>query len=165
MKNKYLKLDPLHPYYRVCLWPQCDNPQFMANRSDQDYCCKAHYDADFNRYRRIRNPKTKAIYDDKINSESESSTTSPPSDTPPPVSSSILQEQLNKNIEIFSRLLIDKRDGTIYSISYLEDQGVDLRHYSYVYPLYNMKNGQCIMYGNYHTFLMTPLEILIYYKP
>jgi hypothetical protein len=137
----------------------------MASRSDQDYCCKDHYDKDYNRYRRLKNKQKGDAYTDAAKQEAQLSAQTPPKEDSSPEHSGISQEKLNKNIEVFSSLVIDKREGTRYLISYLEDKGVDLRHYSYVYPLYNMKNGQCIMYGNYHTFLMTPLEILIYYKP
>ncbi len=165
MKNKYLKLDPSHPYYRICLWSLCEKPQFMASRKDQDYCCKDHFDKDYNRYRRLKNQNKVDIYQDIEKDEVQGPNPAQDKGNPIPSSAGISEEKLAKNIEIFSGLFIDERDGTIYTIAFLEDQGVDLRHYSYSFPLYNIKNGLCILFGKYHTFLISPIEILIYYKP
>lgn len=103
--------------------------------------------------------------------EEEGPITIPEGSVPPsvnksePETPSINQNQLEKNIEVFSSLSIDKKNGTIYSIKFLEDLEVDLRHYSYFFPLCNVKNGFCVMFGNFLTYLVSPLEILIFYKP
>lgn len=52
LKITIKELDPNSEYYRVCPFSECSKP-FMASRTDQEYCCKEHYDTDYNwHYRR-----------------------------------------------------------------------------------------------------------------
>jgi|GEM_PF-4712859 len=139
--------DPKSPHYRVCLYQFCLKP-FMITDRNSEYCCKEHYDADYNRYR--RNKK------DDISNNSSSDVIAAP-----------IQEEVNvlkKNIEILSKLSIDSTDGSIYAIESLEGLGFDYRFNTYKFPLCNTDNSYCIMYGPYETFLTSPTEILIKYK-
>lgn len=166
MKKNSLKIDPTSPYYRVCLFPRCSQP-FMTTRG-RIYCCDKCADDHYNENRKLKKLKLERR---SMDFEEEAPITIPEGSVPPsvkksePEAPSINQNQLEKNIEVFSSLSIDKKNGTIYSIKFLEDLEVDLRHYSYFFPLCNVKNGFCVMFGNFLTYLVSPLEILIFYKP
>lgn len=166
MKKNNLKIDPTSPYYRVCLFPRCSQP-FMTTRG-RIYCCDKCADDHYNENRKLKKLKLERR---SMDFEEEAPITIPEGPVLPsanksePETPNINQSQLEKNIEVFSSLSIDKKNGTIYSIKFLEDLEVDLRHYSYFFPLCNVKNGFCVMFGNFLTYLVSPLEILIFYKP
>lgn len=166
-KRNHLKLDVNSPYYRVCLYPRCSEP-FMTT-SGRIYCCDKCADDHYNENRKLKKLKLGRRmneFDDDEPVIIPITPGVPPSEkTEPAPAFEINPEQVEKNIEVFSRLTIDKKNGTIYSISFLEELKVDLRHYTYFYPLCNVKNGFCVMFGNFLTFLVSPLEVLIYYKP
>lgn len=166
-KKNHLKIDASSPYYRVCLFPRCSKP-FMTT-GGRIYCCDECADDHYNENRKLKKLKlerrAKEFDEEEQIPIQAISSTPPPEKSEPVAANAINEEQLKKNIEIFSRLSIDKKNGTTYTISFLEDLGADLRHYSYYYPLCNIKRGFCVMFGNFLTVLVSPLEILIYYKP
>lgn len=167
MKKNHLKLDVNSPFYRVCLYRACETP-FMSTNPKQVYHDPKCADDDYNLSRRLKNMKIerrREEFDDEPIILDAMPGTPPPEKPESVVANEINEDIVKKNIELFSRLSIDKKDGTIFGISFIEDLGVDLRHYSYFYPLCNLKNGFCLMFGNFLTFLVSPLEILIYYKP
>lgn len=167
MKKNNLKIDPASPYYRVCLFPRCSQPFMTTN--GRVYCCDKCADDHYNESRKLKRLKLERrmneVDDDEPIIIPVTPKVAPPEKKEPVSVFEIIPEQIEKNIEVFSSLSVDKKDGTIYSISFLEGLGVDLRHYSYFYPLCNVKNGFCVMFGNFLTFLVSPLEVLIFYKP
>lgn len=166
-KRNHLKLDVNSPYYHVCLYPECSEP-FMSTNSQQLYhdprCADQHYNL-FRKLKKLKLERREKEFDDEPIISPVTPGVPPPEKTEPTSAFEINPEKVDKNIEIFSRLSVDKKNGTIYSIRFVEELGVDLRHYSFFYPLCNVKRGYCVMYGNFLTFLVSPLEILIYYKP
>jgi hypothetical protein len=166
MKKNHLKLDVNSPFYRVCPYPPCSKAFMTSNGRiyDSDKCADDHY----NYYRKLKKLTGK---NEKEEPEEEVSITldlepiSPPKEQPEPTSCEPNEEIIKRNIEIFSRLTIDQGDGSIYNIHQLESLGVDFNHYSYSFPLCNTTNSYCVLFGDYETFLVTPTQVLIYFKP
>ena|ERR1700752_2819421 len=162
MKQNNLKLDPDHPYYRICPYPPCQTA-FMTENKLRDYCCDQHADADYNRYRKLKKANTGVEKNESVTPLETKTEVSPVQKTEA-FNGEINIDVLKKNIEIFSRLAIDKEDGTIYNIQHLEKLGINFTQYSYTFPLCNTKDSHCVLFGNYETYLVNPKEVLIYFK-
>lgn len=165
MKKNPLKLDVTSPFYRVCPNPSCSSP-FMT-KWGRVYCCDKCADEHYNSYRKLKKMLSNKNLNELDDEDPLTIDLKPSVPTSVPTLPVVIQqneEGLKKNIEIFSRLEIDKTDGSIYNIHYLESLGVDFTQHSYCYPLCNTKNSFCVLFGNYETFLINPTEILIYFK-
>ncbi|MBL7921159.1 MAG: hypothetical protein JNJ40_12650 [Bacteroidia bacterium] len=163
MKQTNLKIDINSPHYRVCLYRICAKP-FMTTRG-RIYCSDKCADNDYNLTRKLKKMKL-ARQNEKFDEEDLINVLSDPKPQEQFVTdfSNIDEEKVKKNIELLSKLTIDKYDGTVYNLRDLEMLGIDFQHHSYSYPLCNTKNSNNILFGEYETFLINPTQILIYYK-
>jgi len=136
-------LDPLSDRYRVCPHPQCGKAHMVNNRG-KDYCSNKCANDHYNMLRRLKkqaleSEAARLLVQEKpqLFTETQPETTYAPEVQTAPA-------ELEKNYRILSQLHLDNNAGSLYTLSQINDLGLDLRFYSGIKRHHNLpKNLSC----------------------
>jgi hypothetical protein len=149
--NKLLKKATTNVSYdRICDY--CYEP-YIANRSDQEFCCDNCADNNYNQNIRPLREAEKLLLqlkeDEKRKIEYKNSLPSP-------------ENILRNNIRKFEKLTIDPIEGTVYFMKDIVDMGVDFDHFSYKARIEGkVENCFALIFGNYKVTQLDRIKIKI----